>query len=100
MAVLATGGTGFVGSNIVSYLADGGEDVVAFDLSPSGQATQWLLQRFPDRVTVIPGDTGDLALLQQLVADHNVDRIVHAALLHLGGTERERERCQAIEGNP
>ena len=34
MAVLVTGGNGFIGSNIVKLLLDAGEDVVVFDIRP------------------------------------------------------------------
>ena len=34
MAVLVTGGNGFIGSNIARQLLDAGEDVVVFDIRP------------------------------------------------------------------
>ena len=96
MTVLVTGGTGFIGINIVGCLARRGEDVVALDASPPDQSPQSLLRHFPDRVSIIRGDVRDLALLQQLAADHNVDRIVHAAAITPADTEWERDHCQAI----
>jgi UDP-glucose 4-epimerase len=96
MAVLVTGGMGFVGSSVTCHLANEGEDVVAVHLSPLDRSAQRLLGRFPDRVTAVRADVRDLALLQQIVGDHNVDRVVHAATITPGGAERERELCDAI----
>lgn len=96
MAVLVTGGTGFIGSNIVGCLARRGEDVVAFDMSPPDQATQPLLRHFPDRVSIIRGDMRDLVLLQKLVADHSVDAVVHAAAITPADKAWEHDHCQEI----
>ena len=96
MAILVTGATGFVGSNIVSCLTERGEEVVALHFSPLDQAAQLLLGRYPDQVAVVRGDVRDLALLQRLVSDHDINGIVHSATITPGGMERERELCQAI----
>ena len=96
MAILVTGATGFVGSNIVRCLAERGKDVVALHFSPLDQPAQLLLERFPNHVVAVRGDVRNLAFMQKLVADYDVDGIVHAATITPRDTQQERERCREI----
>ena len=74
MTILVTGGAGYIGSHMVHALADAGERVVVLDNLSTG--FDWAV---PDAATLVVGDTGDAALVTQLLARHGVDAIIHFA---------------------
>ena len=74
MAVLVTGGAGYIGSHMVLELADAGETVVVLDNLSTGFS--WAI---PNEVTLVTGDVGDGALLKELIARHRIDAILHFA---------------------
>lgn len=93
MTTLVTGGTGFVASNIVRTLAEQGEQVVSFDINPPGDLLRKYIKPWAERVTFLQGD-----LLKQdeldKVSEHDIKRIVHAAVFTgiLPNIEAERSR--------
>jgi UDP-glucose 4-epimerase len=74
MAILVTGGAGYIGSHMVLALADQGFDVVVLDNLSTGFA--WAVD---PRARLITGDIGDQALVAKIIQDHAVDAIVHFA---------------------
>ena len=74
MAVLVTGGAGYIGSHMVLKLIDDGEDVIVVDNLSTGFA--WAVH--PDAV-LVRGDIGDQALILRLIAQHDIDAIIHFA---------------------
>lgn len=75
MAVLVTGGAGYIGSHMVLALLDAGQDeVVVIDDLSTGFA--WAL---PPEVTLVQGDMGDQALVAETIRRHKVDAIAHFA---------------------
>ena len=79
MAIMVTGGTGFIGRRIVRELAERGEDVVCFDLAPP-PAQQ-------DGVAYYRGDVTQLPQLLEACNTHGVSRIIHMAALLPPDTE-------------
>ena len=80
MAVLVTGGNGFIGSNIVKVLLDAGQDVVVFDIRPPDAMNIRFLGVRAFEVEQVIGDIRDLNLLLDLGSRHPIDRIVHCAV--------------------
>ena len=80
MAVLVTGGNGFIGSNIVKVLLDAGQDVVVFDVRPPDAMNIRFLGVRAFEVEQVIGDIRDLNLLLDLGSRHPIDRIVHCAV--------------------
>ena len=74
MAVLVTGGAGYIGSHMVYELLDAGEDVVVLDNLSTG--FRWAI---PESVPVYEGDTGDEELARAIIAKHRVEAIIHFA---------------------
>jgi UDP-glucose 4-epimerase len=74
MAVLVTGGAGYIGSHMVLALTDAGVDTVVVDNLSTGFA--WAVA---PAAKLVHGNIGDEALMMQVMADHKVDAVVHFA---------------------
>ncbi len=74
MAVLVTGGAGYIGSHMVLELVDAGERVVVLDDLSTG--FRWAV---PAEATLVTGDVGDGALVARLIDEHGIDSILHFA---------------------
>ena len=74
MAVLVTGGAGYIGSHMVWALLDAGEDVVVLDRLSTGFA--WAVS--PD-ARLVAGDIADTELVRSLIEKHEIDAIIHFA---------------------
>ena len=73
MKVLVVGGAGYIGSHVVRQLGEAGERVVTLDNLCTG---------FREAVThgeLVIGDTGDRELVQRVLAEHDVDTVMHFA---------------------
>ncbi len=74
MAVLVTGGAGYIGSHMVLELLDAGETVVVLDNLSTG--FRWAV---PQEAALVVGDVGDQALVTRLIEEHGIDSILHFA---------------------
>ncbi|MCB1487398.1 MAG: UDP-glucose 4-epimerase GalE [Bauldia sp.] len=74
MSVLVTGGGGYIGSHMVWYLCDAGEDVVVIDNLSTG--FDWAIA---PEARLVQGDCGDLDLLDRVIGENEVDAIIHFA---------------------
>ncbi len=74
MAVLVSGGAGYIGSHMVLELLDRGENVVVLDNLSTG--FWWAV---PKEVPLIQGDIGDQDLLARIIAEHGITEIAHFA---------------------
>ncbi|HVY59583.1 MAG TPA: UDP-glucose 4-epimerase GalE [Xanthobacteraceae bacterium] len=74
MAILVTGGAGYIGSHMVLALADAGERVVVLDNLSTG--FDWAVA---PGVPLVVGDTGDQPLVSSLIERHRIDAIIHFA---------------------
>ncbi|WP_312796647.1 UDP-glucose 4-epimerase GalE [Tianweitania sp.] len=74
MAVLVTGGAGYIGSHMVWELLDDGEDVVVLDRLSTG--FEWAVA---PEAKLVQGDIADQALLARLIDEHYIDALIHFA---------------------
>jgi UDP-glucose 4-epimerase len=74
MAILVTGGAGYIGSHMVHALIESGESVVVLDNLSTG--FKWAL---PPAAGLVVGETGDQPLVARLIAEHEVSAIIHFA---------------------
>lgn len=88
MAILVTGGAGFVGLNLVDALLASGEEVVLFDRGapPPAAERAWATQR--GRLQWVAGDVLDAAALGKAFAARRIDRVLHCAAV-TSGPKRE-----------
>ena len=96
MATLVTGGTGFVGANIVKDLANNGHDVVSFDINGPDQLLKKFIGEAASKITFVQGDIVDPASIQLLGQGHQIDKIVHAAVYTVNRTALEIERSRDV----
>jgi UDP-glucose 4-epimerase len=74
MAVLVTGGAGYIGSHTVLALNDVGEQVVVLDDLSTGNR-----HAVHASARLIVGDVADTSLVQRIVAEHRVEDVIHFA---------------------
>lgn len=74
MAVLVTGGGGYIGSHMVWALLDAGEEVVVIDRLSTG--FKWAIA---PEARFYEGDIADAALLKRIFAENSVDAVIHFA---------------------
>ncbi len=96
MATLVTGGTGFVGANIVRDLARNGHDVVSFDINGPDQLLQHFVGDASSKITFVQGDIVDPASVERLGQEHQIDKIVHAAVYTVNREALEIERSRDV----
>jgi len=74
MTVLVTGGAGYIGSHMVYALIAAGERVVVLDNLSTG--FDWAIA---EGAPLVLGETGDQALVSELIRQHAVESIIHFA---------------------
>jgi UDP-glucose 4-epimerase len=74
MAVLVTGGAGYIGGHMTLALIDGGERPIVVDNLSTGFA--WAV---PSEAKLVVGDFGDQELIARLIKEHEIDAIAHFA---------------------
>jgi UDP-glucose 4-epimerase len=74
MAVLVTGGAGYIGSHMVLRLCDAGETVVVLDNLTTG--FDWAIDH---RAKLVEGNAGDMVLVGKVIAEHKIEAIIHFA---------------------
>ena len=96
MATLVTGGTGFVGSNIVRELAARGHEVVSLDVSAADSLNRDYLGDLESRVTFVAGSILNPSDLDSLRQSYRIDKIVHAAVFTVNRVDLETARSRDI----
>lgn len=79
MAVLVTGGAGYIGSHTVAEFMAQGEEVIVLDNLQKGHSDAVLAKNF------YQGDIRDAALLDRVFSSHDIEAVVHFAADSLVG---------------
>lgn len=74
MAVLITGGAGYIGSHMALALQSAGEPAVVLDDLSTGDRSA-----VPAGTPLVVGDVSDAALVLKTIAEHRVDAVAHFA---------------------
>jgi len=75
MAILITGGAGYIGSHMVHRLSDrGGASLVVLDDLSTG--FEWAI---PAHVPLVKGNVGDFTTVVDLIRRHSIDTVLHFA---------------------
>ncbi len=74
MAILVTGGAGYIGSHMVLELLGRGEKVVVLDNLSTG-----FRSAIPDAAKLVVGDCGDEALVGKIISQDKIDAVIHFA---------------------
>ena len=96
MATLVTGGTGFVGSNVVRALAKRGHHVLCFDVAEADDLVRKYMEPWASQVTFVKGDVVNSGDLERVAAQHTINKIVHAAATTPGQAQLEKERSRLV----
>lgn len=93
MAVLVTGGAGYIGRWLAAELADRGQTVLAVDLQPPPSG---LPPALPPSARFVQADVTDADLMRKLVAQQPLEAIVHLAGIVTMGCERDPALCLRV----
>lgn len=74
MAIMVTGGAGYIGSHMVLSLLEAGQNVVVLDNLTTG-----FREAVPAPARLVVGDVGDQDLVATVIRKYDVDSIVHFA---------------------
>jgi UDP-glucose 4-epimerase len=74
MAILVTGGAGYIGGHMVLGLLDAGHQPVVIDNMSNG--VPWAV---PEGVPLVRGDSGDYETVSRAIALHRIDAVIHFA---------------------
>jgi UDP-glucose 4-epimerase len=76
MAVLVTGGAGYIGSHMAWELLDRGEQVVVLDRLSTGH--EWAV---PMEAKLVIGDMGDRDIVSRIIREQKITSVIHFAAL-------------------
>jgi len=104
MRVLVTGGAGFIGSNITEHLLEEGHEAVVidnldpyYDLELKEHNRKRCREAGDERFTFVEGSITDADLVEQVIAEHDVDVVYHEAAK--AGVRPSVEAPKAYEKN-
>ncbi len=95
MTTLVTGGTGFVGSNLVKALAEKGHEIICFDYVSPDNLVKEFLKPWEQQITFVQGDILNRESIELLVR-YKFTKIIHAAVFTGILPEVEQMRSDSI----
>lgn len=95
--MFVTGGSGFVGANLVNELVARGANVVCLQRDETKRNSLDLL-KLRDKVTVVRGSVDDFSLMSRILNEYEVDAVFHLAAQALVGAAN-RSPVSTFESN-
>lgn len=95
MTIFITGGSGFVGLNLIELLLGRGESVVSYSLAPPPDRALRVFESLPGTLRHVDGDVGDPRAVGDALEDSRARRVIHGAVI-TAGIERERRDPASI----
>lgn len=99
MAILITGGSGFVGLNVASALLEQGRNVALFGPTPPPLAAVEQLGGLKGGLSIVQGDVRDRQSVEDAVKATGADQIVHGAAITAGLAREASEAVRIAEVN-
>lgn len=89
MAILITGGAGYIGSHaVLEFLEQSDHEIIVIDNLIYGHREA--LHQLPGKVKFVQGDLGDLEVVRPIFADHDIEAVIHfAAFAYVGESVSE-----------
>ena len=84
MNVLVTGGAGYIGSHVVEMLLQEDFTPIVYDNLSTGHE-----EAIPDNVQFIQGDIHDITFTKHIMAQYEIDAVIHFAASSLVGESME-----------
>jgi nucleoside-diphosphate-sugar epimerase len=94
-----TGGSGFVGLNVVEALVARGDSVIAAADATLPAYSRCVLERLPGTLVDAVIDVADAASLDSLIAEHRPEAIVHAAVITAGESRELTDLDRVVDVN-
>ena len=95
MTIFVTGGSGFVGLNLLEQLLARGDNVVSFSLAPPPAQAMRTFDRLPGTLRHVDGDVCDAGAVGEALVQSGAGHVIHAAVI-TAGIERERRDAAGI----
>jgi nucleoside-diphosphate-sugar epimerase len=99
MSILVTGGTGFVGLNVIEALINRGEHVVVMDRRPISSAFLRAIGSKQSLVCLESGDVCDQTVVDAVFADHQITHVFLGAAITAGPNRELADPDSVIEVN-
>ena len=99
MSVFLTGGSGFVGLNIIEQLLTRGDSVVSFSLAPPPARAKKAFNQLAGTLRHVDGDVCDAAAVDEALAQSGARRVIHAAVITAGVDREGRDPTSIVSTN-
>ena len=99
MAILVTGGGGFVGLNVVEELLARNEQVVVFDRHGLPRFATSIGDAHKSDLSVVTGDVRDTSALKATFRKYDIERVVHAAVITADAARERRAPNEIVDVN-